>query len=167
MPPRHNIQRADHICHHCKRTFLTTGGVRRHIAHSVLCRQQRQTMQHAQCAPGGRGSDHEIEVGGMDLPNEGNDFNMGDVDFDPPGSHEDRAVELHKDGHMAVDGEEYFLRFAEEFLVHPTADVLGQATTPFKHMRQFQDASGSGMYAPFADCDEWELTQWLIKNMNL
>jgi hypothetical protein len=91
-------------------------------AHCTLCAISTIAANHAtcQCAPRRQESDNDNEVilGGMDLPNEGNDFDMGNVDFDPPDSHEDGAAELHKDGHMAVDGEEYFPRFAEEFLAH-------------------------------------------------
>ncbi|KAI9567254.1 hypothetical protein HD554DRAFT_1990105, partial [Boletus coccyginus] len=37
--------------------------------------------------------------------------------------------------------------------------------TPFEQMRLFQCGSGGGTYALFADCDKWELAQWLIKNI--
>ncbi|KAN0078167.1 hypothetical protein V8E55_010224 [Tylopilus felleus] len=59
-----------------------------------------------------------------------------------------------------------FPRFAEEFSVKVAADVLGIDATPFEKMQTFQDASGGGAYAPFTDCEKWELAQWLIKNVN-
>ena len=46
------------------------------------------------------------------------------------------------------------------------ADILGIDATPFKHIKKHQEESGEGAYFPFADCEEWELTQWLIKNSN-
>ncbi|KAI9570029.1 hypothetical protein HD554DRAFT_2204195 [Boletus coccyginus] len=33
-------------------------------------------------------------------------------------------------------------------------------------MKCYQEATGRGAYAPFADHDEWTLAQWLVKNMN-
>ncbi|KAI9453445.1 hypothetical protein HD554DRAFT_2031914 [Boletus coccyginus] len=30
----------------------------------------------------------------------------------------------------------------------------------------FQDSTKKGTYVPFADYDEWELAQWLIKTIN-
>ncbi|KAF8547099.1 hypothetical protein OG21DRAFT_1398193, partial [Imleria badia] len=38
--------------------------------------------------------------------------------------------------------------------------------TPFKQMKSYQEATGDGSYAPFADREEWALAQWLVKNVN-
>ncbi|KAI9459627.1 hypothetical protein HD554DRAFT_2206981 [Boletus coccyginus] len=38
--------------------------------------------------------------------------------------------------------------------------------TPFEQMKRYQEATGRGAYAPFADHDKWALAQWLIKNVN-
>ncbi|KAI9570728.1 hypothetical protein HD554DRAFT_2203745 [Boletus coccyginus] len=53
-----------------------------------------------------------------------------------------------------------------EFFSHAAADVLGTHTTSFKWMKMFQDSTKKGIYAPFADHDEWELARWLIKTIN-
>ena len=108
-------------------------------------------------------------VEGVDLPYEDNNAPIGDVDgaavphegernvhFNALNGDADGAGEPHEDEredvHMAEDGEgDHFPRFAEEFAAHAAADVLGQDVTPFERMRLFQDGSGGGTYAPFAD----------------
>jgi len=172
---RHNIQRADHTCNYCKRTFTTAGGVCQHIAHSVQCQEQWEVdVQYACRAPGSQDAEHsdmDDIFKGIDLPDEGNDINMGDhapVHFNAPGGHEDRVAELREDEstESTVEDEDHFPCFAEEFSAHAAADILGRDVTPFEQMRLYQDGSGGGMYTPFADRDEWELAQWLVKNVN-
>lgn len=65
-----------------------------------------------------------------------------------------------------ADGRPTFARFAQEFFSHPIADILGSDTTSFERLKMAQDGAGKGPYAPFADRDEWELAQWLVKNAN-
>ncbi|KAI9569202.1 hypothetical protein HD554DRAFT_2171670 [Boletus coccyginus] len=60
----------------------------------------------------------------------------------------------------------HFPCFAQEFLEKPVADIFGHGETPFEQMKHYQEATGRGAYAPFADHDEWALAQWLVKNMN-
>jgi hypothetical protein len=165
-----------HVCEHCRQTFASTGGVRRHIAHSEQCRSQRITKaQRAQRAPRRAPSD-DMEVNADEeicLPFIPNDIDMNDMHPPFPGDHPSdglgqEAVEQH---HHALDEDEgseepTFPRFAEEFAAKPIADVVGTAATPFERMTSVQDASGRGTYAPFADREEWELAQWLIHNVN-
>lgn len=44
--------------------------------------------------------------------------------------------------------------------------VLGSAQTAFKKMADHQESSGAGVYHPFKDFEEWELAEWLVKNVN-
>jgi hypothetical protein len=46
------------------------------------------------------------------------------------------------------------------------ADILETDAISFNQMKMFQDSAEKDPYAPFADCDEWELAQWLIKTTN-
>jgi hypothetical protein len=57
-------------------------------------------------------------------------------------------------------------RYAREFDEGCATDVLGSAKTAFESMKDLQEASGQGAYAPFADQSEWELADWLVKNVN-
>ncbi|KAF8122220.1 hypothetical protein EV363DRAFT_1183475 [Boletus edulis] len=70
-----------------------------------------------------------------------------------------------EDEHEKGD-EKFFPRFAQEFSQNAAAEVLGVDATPFERMKQHQEELGEGAYAPFADREEWELAQWLIKNSN-
>ena len=57
-------------------------------------------------------------------------------------------------------------RYAREFDEGRTADILGSAQTMFESMKDLQEASERGAYAPFTDRSEWELADWLVKNTN-
>ncbi|KAI9461411.1 hypothetical protein HD554DRAFT_2206691 [Boletus coccyginus] len=57
-------------------------------------------------------------------------------------------------------------RAQKEFFLHAAADVLGTHAISFEWMKMFQDSTKKGTYVPFADYDEWELAQWLIKTIN-
>lgn len=59
-----------------------------------------------------------------------------------------------------------FPHYAEEFTSAPVTEILGIGSTTFERMQQVQDASGGSTHAPFANQGEWELAQWLIKNVN-
>ena len=143
---RCDIQRANHACNYCQRTFTTASGVRRHIAHSMQCQEQWQTdVQHARHAPGGQHPEHGMEdiVEEVDLPYEDNNAPIGDADgaavphegerdvhFNALNGDADGAGEPHEDEHedvhMVEDGEgDHFPRFTEEFAAHAVADVLG------------------------------------------
>ncbi|KAJ7445475.1 hypothetical protein FB451DRAFT_1148801 [Mycena latifolia] len=47
-----------------------------------------------------------------------------------------------------------------------SATTRGQGQTVFERMRAEQDAAGAGPYAPFVDGDEWDLANWLSKNVS-
>ncbi|EIW85982.1 hypothetical protein CONPUDRAFT_43911 [Coniophora puteana RWD-64-598 SS2] len=44
------------------------------------------------------------------------------------------------------------------------ASIYASASTQFETIRDAQDASHTGSYAPFVDKDEWDLSCWLLKN---
>jgi hypothetical protein len=45
------------------------------------------------------------------------------------------------------------------------AEILGRSKTKFDAYREGQDERGEPRWAPFRDADEWELAQWLLKNV--
>jgi len=76
--------------------------------------------------------------------------------------HEDiPAAQTVEEGHGP-----HFPRFAQEFSEKPAADIISHEETSFEQMKYYQDTTGEGAYAPFSNHKEWELAQWLIKNMN-
>ena len=121
--------------------------------------------QHVQHVAGGPDSDHDTEVVSDAYNN--NNVVMNNVHSnDPLEQHKETMnngegyQDEHEHENVEKDGDKtVFPRFAEEFSVKAAADVLGIDTTPFEKMQTFQDASGGGPYAPFADREEWELAQ--------
>jgi hypothetical protein len=45
------------------------------------------------------------------------------------------------------------------------AKVLGRGKTVFEELQDKQEAMGESEWAPFESRDEWELAQWLMKNV--
>jgi hypothetical protein len=46
------------------------------------------------------------------------------------------------------------------------ARILGRGETAFGRRRNELEASGKSKWEPFADQDEWELAEWLMKRVN-
>jgi hypothetical protein len=169
--PNH-IRQRQHTCNYCRHAFPTAGGVHRHITHLIPCRGQWETeAQQAQCATRTNDSDGEQDINeDIDLPNFDvhRDVDMPNRASDVPepdvleGEHEDTpAAPTVEEGHGP-----HFVHFAQEFSEKPAADIIGREETPFEQMKRYQEATGRGVYAPFADHEEWVLAQWLIKNVN-
>jgi len=81
-----------------------------------------------------------------------------DISFDEPGPMHGEEEDQERDSH--------FPRYAQEFTAAHVADILGLASTAFERIQASQEASGAGIYTPFADEREWELAEWLIRNVN-
>ena len=132
-------------------------------------------MRNAACRHTTRGDQgvSDDEGNGQDVETYTDNVNP-DIDMDPnpfpPASHDggqddhDRPVcsEFEHDSMNAGTCQ----RYVHEFDEGCAADVLGSAKTAFELMKDLQETSGQGAYAPFADHSEWELADWLVKNMN-
>lgn len=173
---QNHIRQRQHTCNYCARVFPTAGGVRRHIAHSIPCREQWETEAWpAQRATGTNDSADEQDINGdIDLP----DLD-GNRDVDMPGNapdvprvwedeHEDlpEAPIVEEGLGQGSGSQAHFPRFAQEFSEQPVAETIRREKTTFEQMKHYQEATGGGAYAPFADDEEWALAQWLIKNVN-
>ncbi|KAJ7100312.1 Zn-finger domain-containing protein [Mycena crocata] len=64
----------------------------------------------------------------------------------------------------AFPGEESFP--GHESFVGRSAEIHGQGETVFERMHADQTAEGSGRHAPFSDGEEWDLANWLSKNVS-
>ncbi|KAF8545688.1 hypothetical protein OG21DRAFT_1428831, partial [Imleria badia] len=92
------------------------------------------------------------------------------ADFQQPNDPEDKHQRQHEpDREHQQEGTGHglhFPRFAQEFSEKRAAGIISCGETPFEQMKRYQEGSGGGAYAPFADEEEWELARWLIKNVN-
>ncbi|KAF8545975.1 hypothetical protein OG21DRAFT_1479733 [Imleria badia] len=159
-----------HTCNYCRRAFPTTGSVRRHISHPRACHEQWE-IEAQQAQPVAGTPDRELE---REHINEDIDLPLGvdDIDHhdwhnvDMLGGAPDCQDHHDKEDELEEEHSSHFPCFAQEFLEKPAADVIGCEQTPFERMKSYQEATGGGSYAPFADCEEWALAQWLVKNVN-
>ncbi|EPQ49998.1 hypothetical protein GLOTRDRAFT_26531, partial [Gloeophyllum trabeum ATCC 11539] len=55
-------------------------------------------------------------------------------------------------------------RFVEDY-PHPAGSPISRGKTQFEQVRDEQDAAGVSPWAPFADEDDWRLSEWLIRNV--
>ena len=75
-------------------------------------------------------------------------------------------LESHAGQHEVKGHGQEFLHYVYEYDEKQVAEVICTAQTMFDRMKEMQEASGHGMYHPFADWAEWELAEWLITNVN-
>lgn len=152
MPP------VRHPCGHCALVFPTASGVRRHIAHSRACYAQweaqlsRPLFHGAQDGPVNLNDEPGPGFGDEDLP-----------EYEPAAAANGEGNP--EDAHQRAE-DETIPRYAQVFDEKDVADIFGNAETTFDAMKAAQEAGGQGDYAPFADKEEWELAEWLIKNVN-
>ncbi|KAF8119235.1 hypothetical protein EV363DRAFT_1463400 [Boletus edulis] len=156
-----------HTCRQCGRGFPTPSGVCRHIAHSARCHAGIEADD-----PGQRVPTHHDENDGNDgnvLPTSGEDVEGPDL----ASEHQPVEMDTGEDREVNPDAEEepnsekaYFPRHAMEFTEHPVGAVFDDTKTSFQVMQDIQEAAGRDTYAPFRDAEEWELAEWLIKNVN-
>lgn len=162
-------------CGYCSQAFPTLTGLRRHTSHSPRCQAaalrsaaRRHTARSDQGVEAPGPTDNEATGQGIET--------YADIDMYPDpflghegdeGGRDDHGEpvrpELERDSMGTGGGSQ---RYAREFDEGRAADVLGSAQTAFESMKDLQEASGRGAYAPFADRSEWELADWLVKNTN-
>lgn len=183
MPRVERVRTFNHVCGHCGHGFPTAVAVRRHTAHSPRChaavlrgipRALPADENQRGAALAGRfpepddlpGYEHGIDPADEDQWDGAGRF--PDPDDLPGYEHgvdpehqdvEDRRMGNERAEHNAD-------RYAQEFDEGLAAEVLGLGKTSFEALKDVQDASGNGAYAPFADHDEWKLAEWLIENVN-
>lgn len=155
--PRSSNTYAHYRCDHCGQGFQTQTAIRRHIGHLPRC--QAAALRRSggeQLAINNEGLGQEIEDDIADTHSEPADSMAGqEPDLD------NRRNEGNQEGQDAGPA-----RYAREYDQGLAAEVLGSAKTAFEVMKDYQESSGCGAYAPFADHEEWELAEWLVRNVN-
>ena len=95
---------------------------------------------------------------------EGEDLDHDDDYVLPALQAADENIELHIEGHVEGRLETQHTRWTEAFPAC-VAEGHGRARTRFDDWRSQQILTGASQWSPFEDEDEWELTQWLFKNV--
>lgn len=173
-------------CDYCHKSFKSSHQVSRHVAHSESC--QRQWEKHLQKVPAHRPACQVLQKEDETHYEKDDDLleeAEADIDHDdyvlPARDASDMNIELHVEG--LVEGRVETREVdenAEETVGSPyrhtrwiqafsgrVAEGYGKAKTTFDDWREKQMLTGASKWSPFVDEDEWELAQWLFKNVGL
>ena len=66
------------------------------------------------------------------------------------------------DNETVIDGRHYIEKFPEEYLAGAT---WGNCKPLYEYLDEEQKREGGSRWAPFEDEDEWQLVEWLIRNV--
>ncbi|KAN0091453.1 hypothetical protein V8E55_005019 [Tylopilus felleus] len=86
--------------------------------------------------------------------------------YRPEGDVDDHDEQVQSESNHDSANAKIHPRYAREYDEGRAADVLGSAKTAFESMKSLQEVSGQGAYVLFTDRSEWELANWLVKNVN-
>ena len=172
-----------HYCGFCHNRVPTIDGMKRHYARAAECRKKFQAeigksivtvfddeipnnAPEQPPSPEAHLSDNE-SLPADDVPIAGDDFiprpmhvRSSTPENTSSGQQSKRAwVEEVEDEEAPKVG-----RYTQEYPSR-VADTLGSDKTKFEKIRDDQKTEGIEPHAPFADEEEWELVQWLMKNV--
>ncbi|KAJ7609663.1 Zn-finger domain-containing protein [Roridomyces roridus] len=169
-------------CQYCGRSVNTAAGVNRHIGNTPACRLQWAKALGAIVVAREEQDDEPAPAASPApspplspvLSEDDNDLGVGDdfvlpprVDTPPPPElvGEPRSHRASIEEVLDEDDPAYRKRFVEPF-PGDAGTPVGVGETLFEKMRHEQAGSGDSEFAPFKDSDEWDLAQWLSKNVN-
>lgn len=167
-----------HHCRYCHQIKPTRTALNRHIAHSPTCFQAWQhdllkltstkvgenaiTLDDLMPSTLGDGSDDsDIEMANPDetflppddLPSRPN-ANI------PQARQQSVEIEDVEDVDDPRSQSQYRVRYPGR-----VAEILGEGKTCFEEWYETQRLNGENTWAPFDNHEEWELAQWLIRNV--
>ncbi|KAG6835260.1 hypothetical protein H0H93_003352, partial [Arthromyces matolae] len=160
-------------CLYCHKSYPDQAAISRHVSHTPTCfaAWQHHLQNPTTTAQSQQRHIPPFQVG---LPSiiEDNSDSDADIDYHPhrepsPSPEVHLDIPDHSDWTSPVDDvhdPRKSARFIEEYpgLV---AEVLEAGSTKFEQWHERQRIAGQSEWAPFADLEEWELAQWLIKNV--
>jgi len=177
-------------CNYCLKPIATEVGIKRHIAQSPTCRDQwTKLLEWSKCTVPEVTGDHSAQqtndnapdytykwggaFDGMDVPHDALDVPDGhlvhqtrmNVDPGPPDLSEppSKQARVEEDDGCSPRWPSSGC-FTEQYL-GVAATILGKKGTVFESMEAADLAKGESEWAPFRDKDEWELAQFLMKNL--
>ena len=165
--------RGQHRCNHCGKDIPTAAGLKLHIANSKNsgCRDQweREVLRRDPKPPK---PPNDVEPEPLyDSPML--ELSCEEVQTFIPSERQpvspnvsNREPQSKRARVEEVDDEEAggLRRWVQEF-EGAAAEVLAEGKTLFDELREQQEAMCEPPLAPFADEEEWELAQWLMKNV--
>lgn len=152
-----------HQCRYCWRYFPTIPGLRGHISKKRSCRENRQRVlarldQRLAQAEAGVGAVDDVEMeDGTDIPAESAHnicIDHGPIPPDPPA----KTTASGPGSHAKVS------RWVEAYPSSAGA-TKGMGETDFVKVQEQQRECNEDPWAPFESRDEWELAQWLLRNV--
>jgi hypothetical protein len=149
-------------CQFCRKTFATQRKVNQHISASAICLEE----WHKNIV---RNNDNQTpKRRRVNSPEPNSDENLPNPypihDFD------DANHQLQVEANMEEPEEEDDvdqatpMRYIEPF-PEPAGEALRQEKTRFHILEESQRLEGKSQWEPFASRAEWELAEWLMKNV--
>lgn len=87
-------------------------------------------------------------------------------DFEPPSAAITPRLENVQEEEDVADPRTSFVRFVEPFPADAASGLgLRKAKTPFEDRLEVQESKGNDPWEPFTSREEWELAEWLLKNV--
>ena len=164
-------------CKYCHQRKATETSLNRHIAHSPGCYQawQENLLQLTSTSVGVDTSinPHSATIDNLQPGFLGNDNFMGnDFDVDEAGLSCDNmrattSTNRSEEINDVEDGDDTHSqsRYRKGYPGMYTAEILGKGKTKFEIWQQEQISHHENEWAPFDNQKEWDLAQWLIKNV--
>jgi hypothetical protein len=162
-----------YLCKYCHQRKPTETALNRHIAHSPICFRSWQDDLR------------RLSLSENDLESNVNHRTLAMVDWMPADSLVDDNVEVlipevavpapkkknisihhsseERDEREDIDNPRLQTRYRRRY--PEPAKILGEGKTSFETWKEEQDLHGGHEWAPFTNQKEWDLVQWLIKNV--
>lgn len=171
MPPKHRPR-----CGYCFKEFFKAKDVQLHIGNSPRCRavrnrerSRREPTQSPELEEESTNYTDPIHVDNVAQYQEEADYVPSDR-WEEVGLNEGNVDELpnRRTTVEEVEDEEAPGRYGRDYNPDEVAHPLGEGQTVFERLREKQIEAGlaSKPWAPFEDEEEWDLAQWLIKEVS-
>ena len=130
------------------------------IAHLSTLRNPTQCEESAELGVNSEGVNSDVEMGNPEIPFKfSNNQSPSPPDVQLPQWH---TVKIEE-----VEDEDDPQKPPQYWRSYPglVVEVLGVGKTPFEKLQEEQAALGEDKWALFASQEEWDLSQWLMKNV--
>lgn len=152
-------------CQNCASKFSTDSQLARHIGHKKSC----EVYYNSQSDSRKSRTNNDVPVVDDTIM----DFDLPSslpVDYEIPSFIPDIrrspsiSIEDIEGGHECIQARQ---RYAKSYPQSQRAgETFGRAATQFERMKDERENAAEGHWAPFESQEEYELAEWLIKNVN-